>query len=175
MEQSIKEELFRLELRSNSHQTHFPILSDRIGYRQTAKLPIFSTPQLINNEAINVCRITLPNRGVWLIRYEVNIANIHKNDSDDGPAVISNIFTSVTLGNSVDVQFVPQLLYKFDSISKILESGDAITLSDSDIYYAEDEFTLSFNLSCEFQGRLYLSSNFSNNVCEYNLSAVRIG
>lgn len=180
--EQLKEDIFEQTVKTNSHQTHFPIYPDRIGYRVSSKIPTFwgLPPMLTTGQARTISKLTLPCKGVWLINYEIVVVNLHINGTlsagilPNGPATISNMILSVTLGDRIDTQSIEQIVYLLESQTRILPDGENLIYRGSEVYNAETELTLSFNIQCNFTGRLFIVDNGSSNLVNYNLSATRI-
>lgn len=172
----IEEELFEHDLLLHDTKVRFPIPSSKIGHRITSKREhLESSPLLLQtNISTNICKLTIPHVGVWLINYELNIANLARNDTSDAISNLSYAFMSVSLGDTDITQSFSQIVYLVDTKLNVLQIGENIMLRGSEVYTAESEMVLSLNIQFIFTNRLFVAHTGNRNVCDYNLSATRI-
>lgn len=183
---SIEEKINDLDAKISARTTrplrinHLPTSPGQIGYILTKSIPVvlFSPDYLENNTAKTIVSLTLPSKGVWLISCDLNFTNpgISINGDDIINTIITDRIMSVTLGETINLQSVPVVLYNQDLDEKILTPGSSFRFHETGVYVANAELTLSFNCLFSFTGRnVYISSNYGSLVLPYNLIATRIG
>lgn len=154
-----------------------PDHENQLGYSCGAKLtiPFFSPPRLISNQIVLIKTLELPCRGVWLIKYKVNIVNPNISISDD--TLVNTNITSQSLylveGNNYQGGEVISLYQKYKS--ETLNLGESYTVDYCEIYNASTNLIISLYYTFQFGGRLFFSNPPNDVINDYTIKATRIG
>lgn len=158
--------------------TELPSTHEHKGYRITSTIPQSIIPfNLTSSIKHNICRIHIPCAGVWLVQFEIILFNprISINNDIVEDTHISYMCISISIGKNSEVQFIPQILFIDEARQSTLYVGENRQIRSSEIFTANGETILSFNMQVVFSGRnIYYTNNFGQLPEIYNLSATRI-